>query len=121
MATTKAITQMESGLTLTAGAGDDTGSSVDLSTGYGAQISLKITNGATGPTVPAQIQIQVSHDNTKWYDYGGPLVGSTTNSDIRSWSIQIPIGIEYIRTVQGSNTGQDVTVDIDLTNVSAVS
>lgn len=121
MATTKAVTAMESGLTLTAGAGDDTGTAVVLDDGYGAQISLKLTNGGTGPTVPAQIQIQVSQDNSEWYDFGGPLVGTTTNSDVTSWSVEVPIGVEYIRTVQGSNTGQDVTCDIDLSEVTAVS
>ena len=55
MASTKAVTAMEQALTLTADAVDDVGTSVDLSDGYGAAISAKITNGATGPTLPAQI------------------------------------------------------------------
>jgi hypothetical protein len=121
MATTKAVTAMENGLTLTAGAGDDTGTAVTLDDGYGAQISLKLTNGATGPTVAAQIQIQVSQDNSEWYSFGGPLVGNTDNSGVSSWSVEIPIGVEYVRTVQGSNTGQNVTCDIDLSEVTAVS
>ena len=120
MATTKAITAMETGLTLTAGTGDDTGASVTLDTGYGAQIGLKITNGGTGPTLPGQIQIQTSQDNSRWFDFGLPLVGSTANSAVESVSRSIPIGVEYVRTVQGSNTGQDVTVDIDLSQVTAV-
>ncbi len=120
MATTKAVTAMESGLTLTAGAGDDTGAAVTLDDGYGAQIHLKLTNGGTGPTVAAQIQIQASADNSEWYNFGGPLVGTTGNSEINSWSVEIPIGVEYVRTVQGSNTGQNVTCDIDLSEVTAV-
>jgi len=120
MAATKAVTAMENGLTLTAGAGDDTGTAVDLSAGYGAQISLKLSNAATGPTIAAQIQIQVSQDDSEYYDFGGPLVGSTANSAVSSWSTEIPIGVEYVRTVQGSNTGQNVTCDIDLSNVTAV-
>lgn len=121
MAATKVVTAMESGLTLSAGGGDDTGATVTIDTGYGGQISLKLTNGGTGPTVAAQIQIQVSQDNTEFYDFGGPLVGTTDNSDVSSWSIRVPMGVEYIRTVQGSNTGQAVTCDIDLTNVTALS
>ena len=120
MAATKAVTAMESGLTLTASAGDDTGATVTIDTGYGAQIGLKLTNGATGPTIAAQIQIQVSQDNSEFYDFGGALVGTTGNSEVSSWSVEVPIGVEYIKTVQGSNTGQDVTCDIDLTNVTAV-
>lgn len=120
MGTTKVVTAMESSLTLTAGAGDDTGAAVTLDSGYGAQIGLKITNGGTGPTVAGQIQIQVSQDNSEWYNFGGALVGSTTASAVTSWSVQIPIGVEYVRTVQGSNTGQDVVVDIDLSEVTAI-
>lgn len=120
MAATKVVTAMESGLTLTASAGDDTGATITIDTGYGAQIGLKLTNGGTGPTIGAQIQIQVSQDNSEFYDYGGPLVGGVANSEVSSWSVEIPIGVEYIRTVQGSNTGQDVTCDIDISNVTAV-
>ena len=120
MAATKAVTAMENGLTLTAGAGDDTGTAVTLDDGYGAQISLKLTNGATGPTIAAQIQIQASQDNSEWYKFGLPLVGNTDNNGVESWSLAVPIGVEYIRTVQGSNTGQNVTCDIDLSEVTAV-
>ena len=120
MATTKAVTAMENGLALAEGAGDDTGAAVTLDDGYGAQIHIKLTNGATGPTVAAQVQIQVSADNSEWYSFGGPLVGSVTNSAVSSWSVEIPIGVEYVRTVQGSNTGQNVTCDIDLSEVTAV-
>ena len=122
MASTKAHTAMESSLTLTAGAGDDTGTAVDLTDGYGATINVKLTNGGTGPTIAAQVQIQVSEDNSEWYDFGGALVGSTGNSAVRSWGgIEIPFGTQYVRTVQGSNTDQNVTCDIDLSEVTAIS
>lgn len=121
MATTKAVTAIWSGQTLTAGAADTTATAVTLDDGYGAALHIKLTNGATGPTVAAEVQIQVSADNSEWYDFGGALVGTTNNSDVVSWGgIEIPIGVEYLRLVAGSNTGQDVTVDADLSEVSAV-
>jgi len=120
MATTKTTTAMENATLLTAGAGDDIGTSVPLTDGFGASIYIKLTNGATGPTVPAEVQVQVSADDSEWFNFGGPLIGNTDNLGVVSWSIEVPIGISYIRTVQGSNTGQNVTVDIDLVEVTAV-
>lgn len=120
MASTKAAVALENGLVLVAAAGDDTGASQNLPTGYGAQLNLKLTNGAAGPTLPAEIQIQVSSDNAEWYDYGGALVGGVANNGVYSWSVHIPMTVQYFRTVQGSNTGQNVTCDIDYTHVTAV-
>jgi hypothetical protein len=120
MAATKVLTAMESGLTLTAGAGDDTGAVVTIDTSYGSDIGIKITNGATGPTVAAQVQVQTSQDNSEWYDFGGALVAQLGNAVVTSWPVEIPMGWEYVRTIQGSNTVQDVTCDIDLSQVSEV-
>jgi hypothetical protein len=120
MATTKATTAIYENITLTAGAGDNISSAVDLTTGYGGELHIKITNGATGPTVPAQCQIQGSADDSEYYDYGGALVADTDNNGVYSWSVDIPIGIKYIKLVAGSNTGQDVTIDADIANVTAI-
>lgn len=121
MASTKSVTAIWSGTTLTAGAADTTATAVVLDDGYGAGLCVKITNGGTAPTIPAQVQIQVSQDNSEWYNYGGAMVGNTTNSGIESWSVDIPIGFEYLRLVGGSNTGQNVTVDADISEVTALS
>lgn len=121
MASTKSATAIWSGQTLTAGAGDTTSSAVTLDDGYGAALHIKLTNGGSGPTVAAQVLIQVSADNSEWYDFGAALIGSTDNSAVVSWGgIEIPIGVEYIRLVAGSNTAQDVTVDADISEVTAV-
>lgn len=122
MASTKAVTAIWSSQTLTAGAGDTTSSAVDLSDGYGAALHIKLTNGATGPTVAAQVQIQVSADNSEYYNFGGALKGGTANSGVYSWGgIDIPVGVEYVKLVAGSNTGQNVTVDADISEVTALS
>lgn len=121
MATTKNLTAIWSSQTLTAGSGDTTSSAVTLDDGYGAALGIKLTNGATGPTVPAQVQIQVSQDNSEWYNFGPPLVGVTDNNGVESWGgIEIPMGVEYVRLVAGSNTGQSVTVDADISEVTAI-
>lgn len=121
MASTKTVAAIWSGVTLTAAAGDTTATAVVLDDGYGAALHIKLTNGATGPTIAAQVQIEVSADNSEWYAFGGPLVGNTDNNGVVEWGgIDIPIGVEYLRLVGGSNTGQDVTVDADISEVTSL-
>ena len=125
MAATKTRTSIWAGQTLTAGAGDTSGSWIDLSAGYGAQIDIKLTNGATGPTVAAQVQVQVAADYnagapTLATNFGGALVGLTSNNGVAQFSVEIPLGAAAVRLVAGSNTGQNVTVDADISNVTAI-
>jgi hypothetical protein len=121
MASTKSNTAIWSGQTLTAGGATTNSSVVDLTDGFGAALHIKLTNGGSGPTVAAQVQIQTSADNTEWYNFGGAFVGSTTNSAKVSWGgVDIPIGVEYLRLRAGSNTGQNVTVDADISEVIAL-
>jgi len=115
---TTSNTAVENALTLTAGAGDDTGASNDVRASFGGEVLVKLTNGATGPTIAAQVQLQGSGDDSEWYDIGGPFVGGTDNSGVYSTKLTYDIGDAYLRTVQGSNTGQNVTLDIDLTTTA---
>lgn len=122
MALTKSRASLHSATTLTAGAGNTTSSTVDLTGSYGTQVDIKLTNGATGPTVAAQVQIQVAADSggTLFVNFGGPLVGSTSNSAVSSWSVDLPIGVGAFQLVSGSNTGQNVTLDVDYSKVTAI-
>jgi hypothetical protein len=125
MAATKARTSIWSAQTLTAGAGDTNGSWIDLSAGYGALVDIKLTNGATGPTVAAQVQVQVAANYnagspTLVTNFGGALIGLTSNNGVAQFSVEIPIAAAAVRLVAGSNTGQNVTVDADLSQVTAL-
>lgn len=123
MASTKTRTSIWSSETFTAGSAHADSSAVDLADGYGAALNVKITNGATAPTVALGLQIQVSNDNSAWFDFGGPLMGDTGNSEVVSWGgIQIPIEAKYLKIVNyQTNTGQNVTVDADISEVTAIS
>jgi len=121
MATTKAVTVLDNNTTLTAGAADHASSIWTLDDGYGAELYVKFTNGSTGPTVAAEAQVWASPDNSNWYEFGGVIQGTTTNSDVVSWSMQIPIGVEYIKVVSGSNTDQNVTIRVEGSEVTAIS
>jgi hypothetical protein len=120
MASTKVITVLDDNVTLTAGAGDHTSGVWTIDDGYGGELYIKITNGATGPTVAAQAQIWASPDNSNYYKIGGALISTLGNSIVTSWSIPIPIGIEYIKVVSGSNTGQNVTIRVEGSEVTAI-
>lgn len=122
MALTKSRTSLNSGTTMTAGAGNVTGSTVDITGAYETILDIKLTNGATGPTVPAQVQVQIAADagGTLFVDYGGPFIGSTANSAVSSWSIVLPLSAGAFRLVTGSNTGQNVTLDSDYSRVTAL-
>lgn len=121
MASTKIVTVLDNNVTLTASAGDHTSSVWDLADGYGGELHIKITNGATGPTVAAQAQIWVSPDNSNWYKLGGALIAQLGNAVVTSWSILVPIGIKYLEVISGSNTGQNVTIRVEGAEVTAIS
>jgi hypothetical protein len=122
MAATKTRTALHAGTALTAGAASVTSQAVDLSAGYGSVVDVRLTNGATGPTVGAQVQVQVATDatGTLWVNFGGPLVASITGSAVSSWCVEVPIGVAAVRTVSGSNTGQTVTLDADVSTVTGI-
>ncbi len=121
MATTKGVTAIWSGLTLTAGAGVTAATDVVVAGGSGCALHIKITNGGTGPTLPAQCDSQVSADDTEYYSMA-VVKGGVTSSAVYEWGgIPIDIGVEYVRLVSGSNTGQNVTIDADITEVTAIS
>jgi hypothetical protein len=120
MASTKVVTTIHNNTTLTTGAGTNTSSVVTLDDGYGAGLHIQITNVNT-QTTAGQSQIQVSADNTIWYDFGRPLVASLVNGAVTSWGgIEIPIGVEYLRLLTGSNVGASIYVNAQLSEVTAV-
>lgn len=125
MAATKARSSIASSVTMTASAGDVTSTAIDLNTGYGAQVNIVITNGATGPTIAAQAQIQVANDAAAgtqlWTKFGGPFVAGVENNGVYYASAQLPIGVAAVRIVHGSNTGQNTTISADVSNVTAIS
>ena len=120
MASTKVVTVLDNNVVLTAAAADTTSGTWTIDDGYGAELYIKVTNGATGPTVAAQAQIWCSPDNSNFYKFGGALVSTLGNAIITSWAINIPIGVEYLYVVHGSNTGQNVTIRVEGSEVTAI-
>jgi len=122
MAAGKSRTSIWSAQTLTASSANTNSAVIGLTNTYGSQISIRLTNGATGPTIAAQVQIVVGNDSTPTLsaNFGGALVGSTGNSAVSYFSVEIPIGVAAVWLTAGSNTGQNVTVDADISSVTGI-
>jgi hypothetical protein len=125
MAITKSRTSIWSAQTLTAGAGNTNSSWIDLSAVYSAEINFDLVNGGTGPTIPAQVQIQVANDYnggapTLPVNYGGPMVAGVGAATTYYFSCELPPGVAAVRLVAGSNTVQNVTVNADISTVTAI-
>lgn len=109
----KSATSLWSSQVLTAGAGDIVSETVKLDPAYGAIAHRKIINGATPPTVEAEIFVELSAEDLRWYEFGSSLKGGTVADAVTSDSVEIPDKAIFMRLKAGRNTVQDVTADAD--------
>lgn len=109
MAATKTSATLQASVS-NAAAATKNSSDLDLSTAYGAVITAKITNGATGPTIACQAIVQVSPDGTTYYN---AMTGTapTTASAVATFYFEIPLGVMHVRVQFTGNTVQAVTVE----------
>jgi hypothetical protein len=117
MGATKVTTALWNAVSQGSGA-NTTSTAIDMSAGYGAAIEVKLTNGGTGPTLPAQVQVQTSGDGTLWGDYGGPFIGSVVSGAHPSQVIPIDRAVRWVRLYASGNTGQAVQLDANITVVT---
>jgi hypothetical protein len=110
MAATKALSTIIAAATSNAAGGTTTGTAVDLTTKYGALVTIKITNGATGPTVAAQANVYTSGDGTNFKLFY-TIAANTTASAVNEWAIDIPAAAMYVRVDVTGNTVQAVTCE----------
>lgn len=94
-----------------------TGTGLDLTTRYGGLATAIITNGATGPTVGCDFVIETSRDNTNWYEYAR-ATADKSNSAITTFNVMIPESVMYVRSKFVGNTGQAVTVEAYLQEIT---
>lgn len=87
-----------------------TGSTVDLTTALGGMATAKITNGGTGPTVGCTAYLEISGDNSAWKAFRQFTAG-VTNSAVYEFAAEIPAAVMYARWKFTGNTGQTVTVE----------
>ena len=115
MAITKPVTVLSNNVTITKDQGAEAVASADwdLQDGGGGILYIRVTNGATGPTVAAVIQIRTSPDDTTYYKFGGALGSTLGNDAVTDWVVPIPKEVAWVRVMSGSNTNQDITLRVE--------
>ena len=109
-------------------AGATTRGTLDLRTAQGGLLTLKITNGATGPTVQCQVNILAAHNSgstpaaasagADWKTLWGFGGGSTANA-VTEQSLEIGPGVMHLEVEFTGNTGQAVTVEAYCSEITA--
>lgn len=122
MATTKANVAIVSAQALVAGDAypDYTSSSQAVTTDYGSTITMKLTNLGTGPTVPAQCEVQYSADGGTVWNRAALYIAGVTASTEYDFIHRVPPEISHFRVLAGNNTVQNVTFDADYGHITAV-
>jgi hypothetical protein len=90
-----------------------TGTVLDHTGAYGCLVTVKITNGGTGPTVAPTINVYTSHTNGAFAPkLFAAVTSSTTNSAVTEFAFVLPPSVMYSRVdvVQGAS-GQSITVE----------
>lgn len=110
-------------------AGSTTRGTADLRTAQGGMLTIKITNGATGPTVPATVNILIAHNagatptaaaaGADWKTIWS-FAASTGNNVITEQSITIDPGVMHLEVEVTGNTAQAVTCEAYLSEITSV-
>ena len=103
---------------------------LDLRTAAGGLLTIKLTNGGTGPTVQAVANILVAHNSgstptagsagTDWktiWSFGA----GTTASAVTEQSIEIGPGVMHLEVEVTGNTGQAVTCEAFFSEITSYS
>lgn len=124
MALTKNDTTLIASASLAAGS--TSRGTIDLTSAYGGIVTMKITNGATGPTVQCEGRVLISHADTlptaasagtDWktvWRFGG----GTTNSAVTEQSFTFGPEVRHLEVEFTGNTAQAVTVEALATTYS---
>lgn len=109
-------------------AGGSLRAAIDLRTALGGLLTMKIVNGATGPSNACQGNILAAHDDgatpatgaagSIWSTLWG-FSGGTTNTLITEQSFEIPQGVQHLEVEFIGHTVQPVTVKATVSIVTS--
>lgn len=118
MPVTKTLRTLQASASNSAG-GTTTGSGLDLTEALGGLLTAKITNGGTGPTVACSLFIEVSGNGSDWKLFR-QYEAQLGNSAITQFAVDVPDTVMHIRTRFTGNTGQAVTVEAFLQELTSI-
>lgn len=110
-------------------AGSVTRGTLDLRTAFGGLLTIKLTNGGTGPTLQAEARVLVAHTSgaTPTAASAGAdwktiyVVGNgVTASNIGEWAIAIDQAVMHVEVEIAANTGQAVVCEAYMSELSNV-
>lgn len=110
-------------------AGSTTRGTVDLRTTFGGLLTIKLTNGGTGPTLQAEARVLVAHNTgaTPAAASAGAdwktiyVIGNgTTANTVGEWSIPIDQSVMHCEVEITGNTGQAVTCEAFMSELSSI-
>lgn len=110
-------------------AGATTRGTLDLRTAFGGLLTIKLTNGGTGPTLQAVANVLIAHNagatpaaasaGADWKTIY--LVGNGTSANtVGEWNIPIDQAIMHLEVEITGNTGQAVTCEAFLSELSGI-
>lgn len=110
-------------------AGATTRGTVDLRTAFGGLLTIKLSNGGTGPTLQAEARVLVAHNagatptaagaGTDWKTIYVVGNGTAANT-VGEWSIPIDQSVMHCEVEITGNTGQAVTCEAFLSELSSI-
>jgi hypothetical protein len=109
MSATKTKRTMLSSSSVAAGTPTN-GTQVDLSTAYGGLLTVKMTNGGTGPTVPCNAYVYVG-GATGEKKLLCKLLGDSVNGSVNEYTVEIPATAMFLNITFADNTVQPVTCE----------
>lgn len=110
-------------------AGSITRGTIDLRTAHGGLLTIKLSNGSTGPTAAAAANVLVAHNagptpapasagadwKTIW-----TFSGTTVSNGVTEQSIELGPGVMHLEVEVAGNTGQAVTCEAYLSEITSV-
>lgn len=109
-------------------AGSTMRGTADLRTAQGGLLTVKITNGATGPTVPATVNILIAHNagatptaaaaGADWKTIWS-FAASTGNNAVTEQSITIDPAVMHLEVEVTGNTAQAVTCEAYMSEITS--
>jgi len=101
---------------------------LDLTTAYGGLLTVKMTNGATGPTIQCSCNVLVAHSATQpsegsagadWKTIA-TFLGGTGSNTITEYNYPIDASVMQLEVEFTGNTGQAVTVEAHFSEITSI-